>query len=63
MLKKLLIVICGPITTYAYRLNISAVDYLHETGFAGLSSFLDIEYMAHSRFLPGIACFKIILNE
>ena len=32
--------ICRPITTYAYHLNISVVDYLHETGFAGLSSFL-----------------------
>ena len=61
--QKLLIVICRPITTYVYHLNISAVAYLYESGFAGLSSFLSIEYMAHSRLLPGILCFKIILNE
>ena len=61
--RKLLIVICRPITTYIYHLNIFVVDYLHETGFAGLSSFLSIEYMAHSYFLPGISCFIIILKE
>lgn len=31
--QKLLIVICGPITTYTYHLNISFVDFLYEMVF------------------------------
>ena len=59
--QKLLIVICGPITTYTYHLNISEVDFLHETGFC--MTILLSEYMPHFCLLPGTSSSKIILNE
>ena len=43
--QKLLIVICGPISTYTYHLNISDVDFLHETGFC--RTILLSEYMPY----------------
>ena len=59
--QKLLIVICGPSTTYTYHLNISDVDFLYETGFG--RTILLSEYMPYFCLLPGTSSSKIILNE
>ena len=47
--QKLLTVICGPISTYTYHLNISDVDFLYETGFYW--TILLSEYWIHGTFL------------
>ena len=59
--QKLLIVICGPISTYTYHLNISDVDFLYETRFYW--TILLSEYMPYFCLLPGTSSSKIILNE
>ncbi len=59
--QKLLIVICGPIPTYTYHLNIFDVDFLHEMGFC--RTILLSEYMPYFCLLPGTSSSKIILNE
>ena len=59
--QKLLIVICGPISTYTYHLIIFAIDFLHETRFC--RTILLSEYMPYFCLLPGTSSSKIILNE
>ena len=59
--QKLLIVICGTISTYTYHLNISDVDFLYETGF--YCTILLSEYMPYFCLLPGTSSSKIILNK
>ena len=59
--QKLLIVICGPISTYTYHLNISDVDFLYETRFYW--TILLSKYMPYFCLLPGTSSAKIILNK
>ena len=59
--QKLLIVICGPISTYTNHLNISDVYFLYDTGFYW--TILLSEYMPYFCLLPGTSSSKIILNK
>ena len=59
--KNLLTVICRLISTYTFHLNVSDVDFLHETGFCRI--ILLSEYMPYFCLLPGTSSSKIILKE